>query len=50
MCGITGWVDFEQEVSHQVDVLKAMNEKLSPRGPMHKGHGYPDMLLWDIDV
>lgn len=37
MCGITGWVDFEQEISHQVDILEAMNEKLSPRGPDAQG-------------
>lgn len=37
MCGITGWVDFEQVISHQADLLQAMTERLSARGPDAQG-------------
>lgn len=37
MCGITGWVDFEQEISHQTDILEKMNETLRTRGPDAEG-------------
>jgi asparagine synthase (glutamine-hydrolysing)/amidotransferase len=33
MCGITGWVDFELNMSTKVDVLKQMTESLANRGP-----------------
>ena len=37
MCGITGWVDFEQVISHQTDLFNAMTETLSARGPDAQG-------------
>lgn len=37
MCGITGWVDFQEAISHQTDLLQAMNEKLRDRGPDAEG-------------
>lgn len=33
MCGITGWIDWNQDISRQQHVLKEMAEKLSKRGP-----------------
>ena len=33
MCGITGWVDFELNMSTKVDVLKQMTASLANRGP-----------------
>lgn len=33
MCGITGWVDFELNMSTKVDVLRQMTESLANRGP-----------------
>lgn len=43
MCGITGWVDFELNMSTRVDVLKQMTDTLANRGPdadgiWHDGH------------
>ncbi|PKV93954.1 asparagine synthase (glutamine-hydrolysing) [Amycolatopsis echigonensis] len=37
MCGITGWVDFERDLSTEVRVLRAMNETLHARGPDETG-------------
>ncbi|WP_044641442.1 asparagine synthase (glutamine-hydrolyzing) [Risungbinella massiliensis] len=37
MCGITGWVDYERDLSLQVKQLEAMNEKHSVRGPDAEG-------------
>src|SRR5665647_299341 len=33
MCGITGWVDFTDNLIGQDALISAMAEKLSPRGP-----------------
>lgn len=33
MCGITGWVDWEQDLSQERDVLAAMMKTLEARGP-----------------
>lgn len=37
MCGITGWIDYERDLSLQVKQLEAMNEKHSVRGPDAEG-------------
>lgn len=33
MCGITGWIDWEVDLTRQRPVLEAMTDKLSRRGP-----------------
>lgn len=33
MCGITGWIDWEVDLTRQGPILEAMTESLSPRGP-----------------
>jgi asparagine synthase (glutamine-hydrolysing) len=37
MCGITGWVSFESDLSRRADVLDAMTETMSDRGPDSSG-------------
>ena len=37
MCGITGWVDFRDSLQDKINILKAMNESLIPRGPDEGG-------------
>ncbi|SEM84436.1 asparagine synthase (glutamine-hydrolyzing) [Lihuaxuella thermophila] len=37
MCGITGWIDFEQDVSQQTAILDAMNQAHVARGPDAEG-------------
>lgn len=37
MCGITGWVDFRDSLQDKVNILRAMNESLTPRGPDEGG-------------
>ncbi|AVD90470.1 MULTISPECIES: asparagine synthase (glutamine-hydrolyzing) [unclassified Pseudomonas] len=38
MCGITGWVDYTRDLTHQTCVLGAMTETLALRGPDASGH------------
>lgn len=33
MCGITGWVDWQQDLRQQVQTIKGMTQTLSKRGP-----------------
>ncbi|MFZ5641513.1 MAG: asparagine synthase (glutamine-hydrolyzing) [Bacillota bacterium] len=33
MCGLTGWIDWQQDLTRQQPILDAMIETLSPRGP-----------------
>ncbi|MGG3573362.1 asparagine synthase (glutamine-hydrolyzing) [Bacillus gobiensis] len=33
MCGITGWVDFKKEISHETSIIEDMADTLSLRGP-----------------
>lgn len=33
MCGITGWIDWERDLTHERPVLEAMTSTLTPRGP-----------------
>lgn len=37
MCGITGWIDFEQNISQQTAILEMMNQALATRGPDAEG-------------
>ena len=37
MCGIAGWVDFEQDLTRRRDVLEAMTATMSCRGPDDEG-------------
>ncbi|RCV51819.1 asparagine synthase (glutamine-hydrolyzing) [Marinitenerispora sediminis] len=37
MCGITGWVDFERDLSRERDVLSAMTDTMACRGPDARG-------------
>lgn len=33
MCGITGWIQSDRDLTHQESILKKMSEKLANRGP-----------------
>ncbi len=33
MCGIAGWIDYNEDLSRQHNIMNAMNEKLIARGP-----------------
>lgn len=37
MCGITGWIDFEQDLSGKMTILNRMNDRLAARGPDAEG-------------
>ncbi|MFG3658010.1 asparagine synthase (glutamine-hydrolyzing) [Streptomyces sp. NPDC047706] len=37
MCGIAGWIDWNQIVTHREDVIAAMTETMAPRGPDAQG-------------
>lgn len=37
MCGITGWIDFEKDISQERETLKRMNLKHAKRGPDAEG-------------
>ncbi|MEU6884822.1 asparagine synthase (glutamine-hydrolyzing) [Streptomyces viridosporus] len=37
MCGIAGWVDWNQILKHREDVIAAMTETMAPRGPDAQG-------------
>jgi asparagine synthase (glutamine-hydrolysing) len=37
MCGIAGWIDWEKDLSKQVDILELMSATLARRGPDEKG-------------
>ncbi|WP_036666592.1 asparagine synthetase B family protein, partial [Paenibacillus darwinianus] len=37
MCGITGWIDWTQDLTQQSAVLEKMTETLAPRGPDASG-------------
>ncbi|MFC3343770.1 asparagine synthase (glutamine-hydrolyzing) [Paenibacillus abyssi] len=37
MCGITGWIDWTHDLTHQSESLEKMTETLAPRGPDASG-------------
>jgi asparagine synthase (glutamine-hydrolysing) len=37
MCGIAGWIDFDENLKKMADVICKMNEKLTHRGPDDEG-------------
>src|SRR6266571_4154887 len=37
MCGITGWIDWTEDLTHQSSLIERMAETLNPRGPDAKG-------------
>lgn len=38
MCGISGWLDWSKAPGGNTDILEAMNDRLSPRGPDDEGY------------
>ncbi|MEJ8545343.1 asparagine synthase (glutamine-hydrolyzing) [Brevibacillus borstelensis] len=42
MCGITGWIDWEKDVTHEQAVLEAMTQTLTDRGPDEQGFWHAD--------
>ena len=40
MCGITGWVDWSEDLTQQRHTLEAMSETLANRGPDAKGYWF----------
>ncbi|MFH8404146.1 asparagine synthase (glutamine-hydrolyzing) [Streptomyces sp. NPDC018019] len=57
MCGITGWVDFEREMSHAPGVLRDMADTMACRGPdaqgywtgAHIGFGHRRLAVIDLE-
>jgi asparagine synthase (glutamine-hydrolysing) len=37
MCGITGWIDWQADLTRQLPILEKMTETLAPRGPDASG-------------
>jgi asparagine synthase (glutamine-hydrolysing) len=37
MCGITGWIDWQQDISGQLQILDSMTRTMAPRGPDASG-------------
>lgn len=33
MCGITGWIDWKQDLTQHAETIERMTEKMTPRGP-----------------
>ena len=33
MCGIAGWVNTKKDISHNIDIVEGMTDKLVSRGP-----------------
>jgi asparagine synthase (glutamine-hydrolysing) len=40
MCGITGWIDWSEDLTKQKHVLEVMSETLAKRGPDDKGYWF----------
>lgn len=57
MCGITGWVDFQRNISNEKDTLVKMTETLAKRGPddtniwidTHVGFGHKRLIVVDAE-
>jgi asparagine synthase (glutamine-hydrolysing) len=57
MCGITGWVDFERDLTPERDVLQAMTDTMACRGPdaqglwlaPHVGLGHRRLAIIDLE-
>ncbi|MEU4538306.1 asparagine synthase (glutamine-hydrolyzing) [Streptosporangium sp. NPDC023825] len=57
MCGITGWVDFDRDLTRERDLLRAMTETMACRGPddagvwagTHAGIGHRRLAVIDIE-
>jgi asparagine synthase (glutamine-hydrolysing) len=57
MCGITGWVDFHQDIRKEKNLITKMAETLSKRGPddtnvwtdTHVGFGHKRLVVVDPD-
>lgn len=57
MCGITGWIDWEEDLTNRQDVLQAMVETLAARGPdasgmylaQHAAIGHRRLSVVDIE-
>src|SRR5918912_1008825 len=57
MCGITGWVNFERDLTAERDVLQAMTDTMACRGPdaeglwlaPHVGLGHRRLAIIDLD-
>ena len=37
MCGIAGWVNTKKDISHNIDIVEGMTDKLVSRGPDSSG-------------
>lgn len=42
MCGIAGWIDFARDLTQEREVIKAMTERLAPRGPDAEGYWFSE--------
>lgn len=55
MCGITGWIDYKQDMSNEKEVVEKMAETLSKRGPdetnvwvdQHAAFGHKRLIVVD---
>lgn len=44
MCGIAGWLDWNQDLSEKQEIVEQMTEMLTPRGPDSKGYWTSDRI------
>lgn len=42
MCGIAGWIDYSRNLTHERAVIKAMTDRLAPRGPDAEGYWFSE--------
>lgn len=55
MCGITGWIDFQRNLSNETAIISKMTETLAKRGPddsnvwtdIHTGFGHKRLVVVD---
>lgn len=46
MCGITGWMDFSRNLTEESIIMKAMTNKLIPRGPDAEGYWFSEHTVF----
>ena len=50
MCGITGFIQWNRDLTQESELLVRMTDSLSNRGPNAQVHGSPILVPLDIGV
>jgi hypothetical protein len=45
LCGIAGWIDWDDDLTRKGEILESMTERLVHRGRMPAAHGFLSMLF-----